>query len=95
MNDHKIYTKSDIADELNMSLRTLERRIKDALIELVGNKFSREGVNLIKEELNRALLKKVILPPPQITKISYVISKNIFEIKSWCAFSFFCRVCVA
>ena len=64
MNDHKIYTKSDIADELNMSLRTLERRIKDALIELVGNKFSREGVNLIKEELNRALLKKVILPPP-------------------------------
>ena len=65
MNDHKIYTKSDIADELNMSLRTLERRIKDALIELVGNKFSREGVNLIKEELNRALLKKVILPPPK------------------------------
>lgn len=64
MNDHRIYTKADIAEELHISLRTLQRRLNEAEIKLKGNKFSREAVDLIKEELNRALLKKVILPPP-------------------------------
>lgn len=56
-----IFTKSDIAIALYMSLRTFERRIKEAEIKLKGNRFSKECVERIIKELNDFLITKVII----------------------------------
>lgn len=67
-----IFTKTDIAISLYMSLRTFERRIKEAKIELKGNRFSEKCVELIIKRLDDFLLQKVIIKfsPPKPDEIS-------------------------
>ena len=48
-----------------MSLRTFERRIKEAEIKLKGNRFSKECVERIIKELNDFLITKVIIKSSQ------------------------------
>jgi len=70
------YTKPQIAEAVGMSERNFQRTIKEMNYTLEGHYFTEKCVEKVKQAIEEFMLTKVKknLPPPQVTKFSYVFN---------------------